>query len=89
VSLAAGRVVDDAKPMAAIALPPPSHCLLGGRQQGRFAGRPTGPGCAGEKPGRISVVGRPDDEVFIKSKAGILKAAILGTDGSAKVPAAV
>ncbi|MDT7755708.1 MAG: hypothetical protein QOH27_1606 [Mycobacterium sp.] len=35
------------------------------------------------------VVGRPDDEVFIKSKVGILKAAIFGADDSAKVPATV
>jgi hypothetical protein len=35
------------------------------------------------------VVGRPDDEVFIKSKVGILKAAIFGVEGSAKVPATV
>jgi hypothetical protein len=35
------------------------------------------------------VVGRPDDEVFIKSKVGILKAAIFGADEPAKVPATV
>jgi len=35
------------------------------------------------------VVGRPDDEVFIKSKIGILKAAIFGADAPAKVPATV
>jgi hypothetical protein len=35
------------------------------------------------------VVGRPDDEVFIKSKVGILKAAIFGADDPAKVPATV
>lgn len=35
------------------------------------------------------VVARPDEEVFIKSKAGILKAAIFGTDRQAKAPAAV
>ena len=35
------------------------------------------------------VVGRPDDEVFIKSKVGILKAAIFGADEPAKVPAMV
>jgi hypothetical protein len=35
------------------------------------------------------VVGRPEEEVFIKSKAGILKAAIFGTDQHAKAPATV
>ncbi len=35
------------------------------------------------------VVGRPEEEVLIKSKAGILKAAIFGTADSAKVPATV
>ena len=35
------------------------------------------------------VVGRPDDEVFIKSKIGILKAAIFGADAPTKVPATV
>jgi hypothetical protein len=35
------------------------------------------------------VVGRPEEEVLIKSKAGILKAAIFGTEDSAKVPATV
>jgi hypothetical protein len=35
------------------------------------------------------VVGRPDDEVLIKSKVGILKAAIFGADDQAKVPATV
>jgi hypothetical protein len=31
------------------------------------------------------VVSRPDDEVFIKSKAGLLKAAILGADDSPRI----
>jgi hypothetical protein len=35
------------------------------------------------------VVARPEEEVFIKSKAGILKAAIFGTDHQAKTPATV
>ncbi|GAA3563459.1 hypothetical protein [Mycolicibacterium helvum] len=35
------------------------------------------------------VVARPDDEVLIKSKIGVLKAALFGTGDSAKVPAPV
>lgn len=35
------------------------------------------------------VVGRPDDEVFITSKVGIIKAAIFGTQERDKVPVAV